>query len=86
VADPDDRPLPEHPPQRGDLHRGERHVAERHRQDADADLQIVGPGECGGRGGDAAVEEAVLPEPELLEAGVVRRACDAAQPLGWVLG
>ena len=62
MADADDRPAGKHPFQRRDLHRGYGDVAERHGQDANADPQVIGPGERGRGGADAAFAEAVLPE------------------------
>lgn len=68
------------------LHRGQRDVPQRDGEQADSDVQALGPGECGGGAGDAALEEAVLPEPELFQARVVRGTGDGAEPLGGQLG
>src|SRR6266702_65765 len=82
MADPYDDPLREQPGQRGGLHRGQRHVAQGYREQADADAQLLCPGQGGGRGRDAALLEAVLPEPQLGKARVVGGAGHVAQPFG----
>jgi hypothetical protein len=86
VPEAGQEPAGEHPGQGGDLHRGQRGVAQRHRQQADADLQVLGPGQRGRGGGQAALGEAVLPQPQLVDAGVLGRAHDVSQVLGWGLG
>jgi hypothetical protein len=64
--------------QRGDLHRGQGDIAQRHRQEADTDAHPPRPGERRGRAGDATVEKAVLPQPQLIQSGVIRGARAAA--------
>jgi hypothetical protein len=54
---------------RGDLHRRECGIAGHRRHDAQADGQPVRAGQRSGYGGDAASEETVLGQPELVEAG-----------------
>jgi hypothetical protein len=54
---------------RGDLHRRECGIAGHRRHDAQTDDQPVRRGQRGGYGGDAAGEETVLGQPELIEAG-----------------
>ena len=85
MAEAGDRPAAGQPVQRGDLHRGQGGITERHRHDADADAQPFGPGERGGRGRHPTGEKAVLPEPELLEAGLIGGAGDGAEAFGRVL-
>ena len=54
---------------RGDLHRRECGIAGHRRHDAQAHDQPAGAGQRGGYGGDPAGEEAVLGQPQLVEAG-----------------
>ncbi len=49
-------------------------------------LRLIGPAQYGGRGRETALQEAVLPEPELVEAALVGRPRDIAQGLGTPLG
>ncbi len=79
-------PPGEEPVERRDLHRGECDVAQRDGKEPDTDVETLGPGEGGRRGRDAALEEAVLPQPELVEAGLVGRARDRTEALGRELG
>ena len=65
-----------------ELHRGDRDVPERHRQDPDADAQPLGRGERGDQRRDAALLEAVLEDPQLLDARRLRSARRRTQPLG----
>ena len=72
VAERDGEPAREQPGQRGQLHGGQRRVAERHRQQPDPDRDPLGPGQRRGGGGQPALEEAVLPQPQLVDAGRLR--------------
>ena len=45
---------------------------------SDPDADSFGPRQGGSRRGDAALEKAVLPQPQLLEAGLVGRLCNLA--------
>jgi hypothetical protein len=74
VADADRDPAGEQPLQRGRFHRGQRDVPQRDRQHTDRHRQPVRPGEDRRREGHPAAPEAVLPQPELRQPGVLRRA------------
>jgi hypothetical protein len=52
---------------RGDFHRGETDVAQRHRQQSDAYPQLLSPSQSSCRRSNPAFLEAVLPQPELCE-------------------
>ena len=86
MPDADPHPVGEQPVEGGHLHRGDGDVAQRDGQDADAHGETLGPGQRRRRHRDAALQEAVLPQPHLVEAGVVGRLGDGAQPLRRVLG
>src|SRR3954469_11622134 len=86
MADTENRPPREHPVQGGRLHRRDGDVAQRHGQQADTDPHPLGPREGGSGGGDPALPEAVLPQPELFEPRLVREPGEGPQPLGRELG
>ena len=68
---------------RRQLHRQDRRVANRHREQPDADADPLGRREDRGRAGDAAVQEAVLDQPQLVEPGRVERTAVRHQfPVG----
>jgi hypothetical protein len=66
VADAADQPAGVDPGQRGQLHRGQRRVAEHGREDADTDREVIGGAERDGGRGHPAAQEAVLDNPQLL--------------------
>ena len=82
VADRRREPAREHPRDRRDLHRGQRRVAEGHRHQAEPDADPRRPREGGRRGADAAAEEAVLPQPDVVDAGLLAADDGVAKPLG----
>jgi hypothetical protein len=82
VTQPRHEPAGEQPGHRGDLHRRQRRVAQRDRQQPDADLQPLAPGQRGRRGGQAALQEAVLPQPQLVDARRLGGLDDPPQILG----
>jgi hypothetical protein len=71
--------------ERGDLHGGNRDVAKGHGEHADAHDDPGAAGECDGRGGEPAVKEAVLPEPELVQTDIVGHPGRVGQCLGRVV-
>ena len=73
VPEAGQQPAGEQPGHGGDLHRGQRRVAQRHRQQPDAHPQPLGPGQRGGGRGQPALQEAVLPQPQLGDPGRPRR-------------
>jgi hypothetical protein len=77
VADPGDEPPRVHPGKRRDLHRGRCRIAEDRGHDAQPDCDAARRRERGGARSDAAGEEAVLPEPELVETGCL---CSDGEP------
>ena len=79
-----DEPAGEQPGQRRDLHGRQRRVAQRRRHQAQADPQRAAPRQRRGRRGQAALQEAVLPQPQVIEAGGLgrRRRTRAAAPAG----
>ena len=72
--------------ERGDLHRHEGGVAHRRGQDADADLDAGRGRQDRGGGRDAAGEEAVLPQPQLVEARRLDLARERRQVFRRMLG
>jgi hypothetical protein len=81
VADAGGQTSREQPAHRGELHGGQRDVAQRHGQQPDPDPDVTGRGQYRGGGGDAALTKAVLPHPQLGQPGYLGGRCDRAEPL-----
>jgi len=86
VPDADRDPAGEHAVQRGDLHRRQRHVAQRDRGHPDRHRQPLGPPEQRRRDGHRPAPEAVLPEPQFGQPRFLGHMGHFAQPLRWNLG
>ena len=86
VADAGGQASGEQPGHRGDLHGGQGDVAQRHRQQPDADRDPASGGQDRGRGGDAAFGKAVLPHPQLRQPGRLGGRGDRAEPLRGLRG
>ena len=72
-----ERPGPQ-PGQGRDLHRRQSRVPQRHRQQPDPHVQPLRPRQGGGGAGQTSLEEAVLPEPQLIDAAAVGLLDDPA--------
>jgi hypothetical protein len=81
VADADRHPAGKQAVQHGCLHRGQRDVPQRDREHADPHPEPGRPGERRGGGGRGAAPEAVFPQPQLVQAPVLRRPDNLLQPL-----
>ena len=80
MPDPGDQPPGDGALQSGQLHRRQRDVAQRHGQQADADREVLGGRESQCRRGDATLGEAVLPDPQFIEACGFRESGNRPQP------